>query len=136
MTATTIMVRASDGSVKRRLRVRAAGNERSMEAEVRDMSERAVAGEEPEHGDLAQLIHGDVLAAGADFSGVFEGVRRGENPRAAAFGGEGVGIARRREPVARPVPVGAAREFDVFPGECGDEVLNPLSAEELRDWEA
>jgi prevent-host-death family protein len=52
----------------------------------------------------------------------------------AAENGEDVVIARHGKPVARLLPVHHNREFDVFPGECSDEVLKPLSAEDLRLW--
>jgi plasmid stability protein len=86
---TTIVVRGLDEAAKGRLRVRAANHDRSMEAEVRAILELAVADPPAEDGDLARLIHADVVAAGADFSGVFDGVRSGEPPRAAALGGAG-----------------------------------------------
>jgi prevent-host-death family protein len=52
----------------------------------------------------------------------------------AAENGEEVFIARHGKPVVRLMPVGGGREFDIFPGTCGDEVLKPLSDDELRVW--
>jgi antitoxin (DNA-binding transcriptional repressor) of toxin-antitoxin stability system len=43
-------------------------------------------------------------------------------------------IARNGNPVVRLTPVRNERVFDVFPGECSDEVLKPLSDEDLRPW--
>ena len=52
----SITVRNLDDDVKRRLRVRAAENGRSMEEEARDILRRAVGGASPPK-DLGQAIH-------------------------------------------------------------------------------
>ncbi|MDR1212985.1 MAG: type II toxin-antitoxin system prevent-host-death family antitoxin [Propionibacteriaceae bacterium] len=52
----------------------------------------------------------------------------------AAENGEEVVIARHGKPVVRLLPVSDGREFDIFPGTCGDEVLQPLSDADLRQW--
>ena len=59
----SITIRNLDEGVKRRLRVRAAENGRSMEAEARDILGRSV-GEAPPPKDLGRAIHARFAALG------------------------------------------------------------------------
>jgi len=59
----SITIRNLDDGVKRRLRVRAAENGRSMEEEARDILRRAVA-EPPPPKDLGRAIHARFAALG------------------------------------------------------------------------
>ena len=59
----SITIRNLDDEVKRRLRVRAAENGRSMEEEARDVLRRAV-GEVPPPKDLGRAIHARFAALG------------------------------------------------------------------------
>lgn len=59
----SITIRNLDDGLKRRLRVRAAGNGRSMEEEARDILSRAV-GTPPPPKDLGRAIHARFAALG------------------------------------------------------------------------
>ncbi len=59
----SITIRNLDEGVKRRLRVRAAGNGRSMEAEARDILGRSVGVSPPQKG-LGRAIHARFAALG------------------------------------------------------------------------
>jgi plasmid stability protein len=57
-------IRNVDESLKRRLRIRAAHNGRSMEEEARQILRQALASGEPVTGDLGARIHARFAAAG------------------------------------------------------------------------
>ena len=61
----SITIRNLDDGLKRRLRIRAAENGRSMEEEVRDILRRTV-GESPPPNDLGRAIHARFAALGGD----------------------------------------------------------------------
>ncbi len=64
----TLTIRKLDDALKEKLRVRAARHGRSMEAEVREILEQVVAGDELEPGqDLFSAVHG--LFAGLGWDG-------------------------------------------------------------------
>jgi antitoxin FitA len=76
----TLTIRGLDDETRNRLRVRAAGNGRSMEAEVRAILHDLLSA--PPNGGLGHRIHERFAAAGAfdlDLPG------RSEAPRAAVF---------------------------------------------------
>jgi plasmid stability protein len=81
--SSAITVRGLDDAVKRRLRIRAAEHDRSMEAEIRAILEEAVAPPPAPEGLGTRLKK---LFADVDADGLFDDVRSQEPPRDIDFG--------------------------------------------------
>jgi len=79
----TLTVRNLDDDLKARLRMRAAGNGRSMEAETRAILSATLAGGEARKDRLGSRIHGRFAGLAGD---QIEVPRRDESPRAADLG--------------------------------------------------
>lgn len=80
VSSATITIRNLDGSVKERLRVRAARNGRSMEAEARAILAETLVGDGADRLNLAEAIHRRVAPLGGIELAEHPGLAIGEPP--------------------------------------------------------